>query len=315
MTEDLGNEKKVRSEELVEEIIRDLERKGVTINDEIIKGVRSKVQERIKEEVVREILVLEEARRDREKKEQEEKEKKIEKKKLEAESFIRFNRNFRFQHMVLFTSVIILIITGMPMKFPDAPLMKQLIHTLGGLESSRLLHRAGASLLIFVAIYHTLYTFLSRDGRRDFLLLIPKWKDVKDFITMIKYFLGKSNEKAQFDRFSYVEKFDYWAVYWGCVIMIGSGALLWFENFSLRYLPKFILDISKEAHSDEALLATLAIVIWHFYNVHFNPSKFPGSLLWWHGRITKEEIMEEHPLEYKRLMEEGKKKREAEREQ
>lgn len=306
MSENRDDRKRADVEELIEEIIRELKSKGITIDKEIRDEVHRKVHEKIKRDITEEIIKRAELKKIKEK--EEKKLKKKEEEKVEAEeTFLRFNRNFRFQHMILFISCIILIVTGMPMKFPDALLMEKLVAYLGGFEGVRLLHRIGASLLIFVAVYHTLYTLFSREGRRDFLLLIPLPKDVKDFFTNIKYYIGKSPEKAQFGRFSYIEKFDYWAVYWGCVIMIGSGALLWWENFSLRYLPKFILDISKEAHSDEALLATLAIVIWHFYNVHFNPSKFPGSLMWWHGRITEEEMIEEHPLEYEKIAKEAEK--------
>lgn len=218
------------------------------------------------------------------------------------EEFLRFGLQFRIQHMIMFVSVFLLIFTGLPLKFPDLVISEYLISLFGGIQSSTVLHRIGASGLIFVAVYHTFYTFLSRQGRRDFFLLLPRPQDVKDLFTQVKYFLGRSDEPARFDRFSYAEKFDYWAVYWGCVIMIGTGAMLWFQEISLLYLPKYFLDIAKEAHSDEALLATLAILIWHFYNVHFNPAHFPGSLTWWHGRISREEMMEHHPLEYERIL-------------
>jgi len=224
------------------------------------------------------------------------------KKAPEEEKFPRFNIQFRIQHMILFTSVILLILTGLPLKFPNFEPLAGLVYLLGGIENSRILHRVGASLLIFVAIYHTFYTIFHREGRRDFFLLIPMPKDVLDFMKNVLYFLGLSGEKPKFDRFSYIEKFDYWAVYWGCVIMIGTGALLWFQDLALRVLPKFVLDISKEAHSDEALLATLAIVIWHFYNVHFNPDRFPMSWTWWTGTITKHEMEEHHSLEYEEIM-------------
>jgi cytochrome b subunit of formate dehydrogenase len=222
-----------------------------------------------------------------------------------GEEFARFGLNFRIQHMVLFTSVIILVITGLPLKFASAGWAERMMRIMGGTGVSTSLHRIGAIGLIGVAVYHTLYTIISRAGRKDFIELIPGGRDFKDFITMLRHFVGLSPGKPKFGRFSYVEKFDYWAVYWGCVIMITSGLLLWFENVSLKYLPKFMLDMAKEAHSDEALLATLAIVIWHFYNVHLNPDKFPGSLLWWHGRISRQEMIEEHPLEYERLMSEA----------
>jgi len=84
--------------------------------------------------------------------------------------------------------------------------------------------------------------------------------------------------------------------------MIGSGLFLWFETDVMRFLPKYAVDMAHEMHSDEALLATLAIVIWHFYNVHFNPDRFPGTLLWWHGQLTEHEMKEEHPREYDEIM-------------
>jgi cytochrome b subunit of formate dehydrogenase len=216
--------------------------------------------------------------------------------------FQRFNRNFRFQHMVMFSSVILLIITGMPIKFPNFILSRFVINLWGGINNSTIVHRIGALMLVYFMVHHMLYSILSREGRRDFVLLIPMPKDLRDAVQNIRYFLGKVKEKPKFGRFSYIEKFDYWAVYWGCIIMIGSGAFLWGESIALKYFPKFVLDIAHEMHSDEALLATLAIVIWHFYNVHFNPERFPGTLMWWHGQISEHEIKEEHPLEYEELM-------------
>jgi cytochrome b subunit of formate dehydrogenase len=223
------------------------------------------------------------------------------KKEDRADMVLRLGRNFRFQHVILFTSCVILILTGLPLKFAHWGFSENLIDFFGGIEWSTKLHRLGAAGLMFVAIYHTIYTIFSKMGRSDFIKLLPMPKDFLNFFQQIKYYLGINADKPKFDRFSYIEKFDYWAVYWGCVIMIGSGLMLWFENTVLQYFPKWLLDISKEAHSDEALLATLAIIIWHFYNVHLNADRFPGSMMWWHGKIKKEELREEHPLEYERL--------------
>jgi len=120
----------------------------------------------------------------------------------------------------------------------------------------------------------------------------------------VLYFFGWAKEGARFGRFSYIEKFDYWAVYWGMVIMIGSGLIMWAEELAMQFLPKFALDIAHEAHSDEALLATLAIIIWHFYNVHLNPDHFPMSWTWWTGKISLEEMRRKHPLEYEEMLRE-----------
>jgi cytochrome b subunit of formate dehydrogenase len=224
--------------------------------------------------------------------------------------FVRFSLNVRLQHIVLFSSCIILILTGLPIKFHETAWAEFMFGLLGGIENSAMIHRVGAVGLIAVAAYHMVYLTFFAEGRRNFLGLLPAPKDLRDLVQMLQYFLGRSAEKPRFDRFSYVEKFDYWAVYWGIVVMVGSGCLLWFENITLSYMPKYMLDIAKEAHSDEALLATLAIIIWHFYNVHFNPRKFPMNRVWITGKLSEEEMLEEHPLEYEHLMrEEGERRR------
>jgi len=264
-------------------------------------ALREKIRLRVREEIERDLrdrtasdrkeasLLAKEAR-------------KKEKNEKDGETFLRFNRNFRFQHMVMFSSVILLIITGMPLKFPNFILSRFVINFWGGIQNSTIVHRIGAGMLIYFMVHHFIYTVLTRDGRRDFLLLLPRPGDAKDIVQNIRHFLGKNPDKPRFGRFSYIEKFDYWAVYWGCIIMIGSGLFLWFETDVLRFLPKYALDVAHEMHSDEAMLATLAIVIWHFYNVHFNPDRFPGTLLWWHGRLSEHEMKEEHPLEYEEIM-------------
>lgn len=273
--------------------------------------IREKIRRRVRAEMDREIRIRTAAER-REEERRRREERRREKRHEEGEIFQRFNRNFRFQHIVMFTSVILLIITGMPIKFPNFILSRFFVSMWGGINNSTIVHRIGAGMLIYFMVHHLFYTILSRDGRRDFMLLIPMPKDMRDAIQNVRYFLGRSQEKPRFGRFSYIEKFDYWAVYWGCVIMIGSGALLWGESIALKFFPKFVLDIAHEAHSDEALLATLAIVIWHFYNVHFNPDRFPGTLMWWHGEISEHEIKEEHPLEYEEIMARRAKQTQAE---
>ena len=272
--------------------------------------IREKIRRRVRAEMDREIRIRTATKR-REEERKVREERRREKHHEEGEMFQRFNRNFRFQHMVMFSSVIILIITGMPIKFPNFILSRVFMNLWGGINNSTIVHRIGAGMLIYFMVHHLLYTILSRDGRRDFMLLIPMPKDIRDAVQNIRYFLGKTGERPKFGRFSYIEKFDYWAVYWGCVIMIGSGAFLWGESIALKYFPKFVLDIAHEMHSDEALLATLAIVIWHFYNVHFNPDRFPGTLMWWHGEISEHEIKEMHPLEYEEIMARRAKQAEA----
>lgn len=224
-----------------------------------------------------------------------------------AEYFLpRFSLMFRAQHAIMFVSVILLVITGLPVKFHQSDAARFFFSLTGGIQVTAFIHRIGAFGLGIVSAIHLFYIVFTKEGRGDFFQFIPTPKDVRDVIMNLKYFFGLSKAKPMFARFSYVEKFDYWAVYWGMVIMLGSGVLLTFETNAMNLLSKELIDIAKEMHSDEALLATLAIVIWHFYNVHFNPKKFPINMSFWTGKIRLDEIMEEHPLELKKLIQENK---------
>ncbi len=282
-------------EKIYEEIIKEIEKDGIELKEEIKKRIKEEIKERYRKEIEKEIKRI--------KKERE----KI--KKEEEEYFIRFSLNVRLQHFVLALGCLILIITGLPIKFHEAGWAEIYFKITGGIQVSRILHRIGAALLILVAIWHTIYLF-TKEGRREFKELLPRKKDFLDFFQNIKYFLGLTKEKPKFGRYSYIEKFDYWAVYWGMVIMIVSGTLMWLHNFFLGIIPKFVLDIAREAHSDEALLATLAIIIWHWYNAHFNPEVFPFNPTIFTGKISKERMIKEHPLEYEKIMKERENKKE-----
>jgi formate dehydrogenase subunit gamma len=225
-----------------------------------------------------------------------------------GEVFERLSLELRLQHALMAISVIFLVLTGLPLKFHENGWAKPIIAFFGGPDFSPIVHRIAASGLIIAGLWHLAFIIVTREGRKTFLQLIPMPQDAKDAWQQIKYYLGRTGDRPRYDRFSYVEKFDYWAVYWGMVIMIGSGVMLWFTEFFLRHIPKWVTDIAKEAHSDEALLATLAIIIWHFYNVHLNPHKFPINKTFITGKISEHEMIEEHPLEYERIMTERRRK-------
>lgn len=269
-----------------EKLIREVEaEQGITLDAEFREKLKNEIAEKIKSELER-------------------KKREIRKIEKEEEYFIRFSLNIRLQHLTLAIGVILLIITGLPIKFHESKIAELFFDLIGGIQVSRILHRIGAVMLIFVSIWHTIYIAFTKEGRNEFKELLPRKKDFLDFLQNIKYMLGKTNERPKYGRYSYIEKFDYWAVYWGMVIMVLSGLILWFHNFFLGIFPKFVFDIAKEAHSDEAMLATLAIVIWHWYNVHFNPHVFPFNPTIFTGKISKERMLREHPLEYEKIMKE-----------
>lgn len=219
----------------------------------------------------------------------------------------RFSLNLRLQHIILAISTMTLILTGIPMfcfRHPELMWWGAESNTLMDLAAIRGIHRWAGAGLTGIGIYHMLWLAYTRAGRREFLYWLPTWKDVVDVTHMSMYFLFLRKDRPRFDRYAYFEKFDYWAVYWGCVIMCGTGLVLWFDKWAAANLSWFPYDLAALIHADEAILATLAIVIWHFYNVHYNPHKFPGSLLWLHGEMTKEEMLDEHPVEYERIAKE-----------
>jgi cytochrome b subunit of formate dehydrogenase len=220
------------------------------------------------------------------------------------QSILRFNSHFLAQHLLLMTSVILLLFSGMFVfgtRYPGARWASALTGVLGGLDFWRVVHRVGASILVFVCGYHAIYSLIHPEGRRDFVLLLPRRRDFREFAQNLMWMVGKRRERPRFGRFAYFEKFDYWAVFWGCAIFFASGLAMWFPGMVRTVLPAVspaLFDALKEAHAHEAVLALLAIAVWHVYNVHLRPGRFPGSFTFIHGRIGRKEMTTEHPLEF-----------------
>jgi len=221
----------------------------------------------------------------------------------------RFDLYFRLQHILMLVSVTLLVITAIPLwcsRYPFSDWPAGTIDLFGGLEAVRRVHHGAGFLLIFAFAYHLLYVLIHPAGRRDFLLMLPRKKDFADLYQNLRYFLGKSGNPPRFGRFSYFEKFDYWAVFWGCIIMIGTGVTMLCHQAVAAFLPQTLTNtvfgMAREAHYHEAILAALALFTWHVFNVHFKPGKFPGSMVWWHGKITGEKQEKEHPLETEELL-------------
>jgi cytochrome b subunit of formate dehydrogenase len=215
-----------------------------------------------------------------------------------AAQFERMSLNERIQHALMFSSFIVLVITGFMLKFPDAwwvvPI-RQMSERVFAIRS--ITHRTAGVVMTLVSVYH-LYTILFvKRGRRFALDMMPRLTDVHGFYTQVKYYLGLSTTRAQFHRFGYAEKAEYWALVWGVVVMAGTGIIMWFDNFFINLLTKLGWDIARTIHYYEACLATLAIVVWHFYFVIFNPDVYPMNTAWWNGKMTEEEMANEHPLE------------------
>jgi len=242
------------------------------------------------------------------------------------EEFVRFRPHERFLHALVIISFLILVATGMPLKFYYAGWAQYLVELLGGIEATARLHRFGAILTFLYfglhlaslakAFWRRRAEFRNpatgRFSPRRYLKIafgpdmpMPNLDDVRDWWAHQKWFFGKG-PRPQFDKWTYWEKFDYFAVFWGVAIIGCSGLVMWFPEFFTSFLPGWIINIALIVHSDEALLAAGFIFTFHFFNVHFRVEKFPIDSVIFSGRISKTEMLHERRRWYDRLKSAGK---------
>lgn len=212
----------------------------------------------------------------------------------------RMNRSERFQHLLTLSTFFVLVITGFALKFKwSLPFLSDGANV--SLRGNG--HRAAAILMVVTCVYHLFYVLLTDRGRDQFVRMMPRWQDAKDLAMMVRYYAGISDGKPRFGRFSYVEKAEYLALVWGSIVMIVTGFMLWFENETLQRIPMWGLDVATLIHYYEAILATLAIFVWHLYYVILNPDFAPMSLTWIDGKISHHHMEHEHPLELEEIEE------------
>jgi cytochrome b subunit of formate dehydrogenase len=206
----------------------------------------------------------------------------------------RMTVNQRWQHLILLSSFIVLVITGFALKFPDT----WFAHTLGMGENLRgTIHRIAGCALIGAGIYHVFYLALLREGRRLLRDIAPRPKDGFDAWATMRYYLGLGGEKPKFGRFSYAEKAEYWALVWGTALMGLTGVMIWAKVWVGNTLARWWVDVATAVHFYEAILATLAILVWHFYQVFFDPDTYPMNWAWWDGKMPVEHYKHEHELD------------------
>jgi formate dehydrogenase gamma subunit len=215
---------------------------------------------------------------------------------------LRMTVHERLQHAGLAISFLLLVLTGFMLRYPDAWWVIGIRNLSSRAFVARgLLHRLAGVVLLAAGLWHGAYLVLTANGRRLFLDLLPRWRDLVDPWLVLRYNVGLAPEKPKFGRFSYIEKAEYWALIWGTLIMGATGIILWFENTSIGLFTKLGFDISRTVHFYEAILATLAILVWHIYFVIFNPDVYPMNLAWLTGRMSEKEMAEEHPLELEHI--------------
>lgn len=226
----------------------------------------------------------------------------------------RFDNFSRFLHLMVITSFISLAFTGMIIKFSGVGVFQALSDFMGGYEVTGFIHRTAAVVTFSYFILHIYYLVRKKKvEKRDLKYMLsgensmmPQKRDVKEFVQTIKWFLG-IGPRPIYGRWTYWEKFDYFAVFWGVMVIGFSGLILWFpEFFTGLGLPGWFINVATIIHSDEALLATGFIFTVHFFNTHFRPDKFPMDTVIFTGRVPLDEFKEDRPRQYKYLVETGK---------
>jgi formate dehydrogenase gamma subunit len=214
-------------------------------------------------------------------------------------TYDRFTRSDRAQHAVMVISFLVLAVTGLPQKYiyVNNRYLDDLIDLMGGIEGVRVIHRWAATVLMLATVYHLLAAAHRVLVRRVSLSMLPRYQDVVDALQTVRYNLGLAGARPRTDRYTWEEKVEYWSLLWGTVVMIATGFMLWNPIATARFLPGEFIPAAQVVHGGEALLAILAVLVWHFYSVHlrhFNRAMFTG-------RMSEHEMEEEHPLELARI--------------
>ncbi len=225
--------------------------------------------------------------------------------------FMRFTRAQRYMHAVLFSSFLGLAGTGLPLRFSESVWARGLASGVGGFGAILFFHKLCAVVLTLAFLIHVKDIFARAFVHHEKGIfwgstsMVGNWKDVKDLFGHMRWFLGMG-PKPQFERYAYWEKFDYWAVFWGMIVIGFSGYAMWFAPFFAHFLPGWALNAVLVIHSEEGLLAILFIFSIHFVNTHLRPDSFPMDMVIFTGVESEKEFKHKRPLEYERLAKLGK---------
>ena len=210
-----------------------------------------------------------------------------------TQTYLRFPLARRIEHWVMMLSFTLLGLTGIPQKFATSNISISVIQALGGIEVLRIIHHTAAVVLLLGSAWHLLVMGYSVFVLRDKMSMLPTLQDAKDGLQALLYNIGFAKTYPQMGRYTFEEKMEYWAFVWGTAVMTATGFLMWNPITSTKYLPGEFIPAAKAAHGGEAVLAVLAIIIWHMYGVHIKRQ----NKAMFNGLQTEEEMLHEHPLE------------------
>ena len=217
------------------------------------------------------------------------------------EYVVRFSFWACFQHAAAILLFGVLLLTGMPQKWPYVEASRWIIEHLGGIFAVRWLHRVAGIVFSILFVTHLVVAIAGVATRRTQPALLLNRKDFRDAVDNIRYYVGSAEAPPKFGRYDYRQKFEYWGLIFGALIMALSGFILYFPIAVSRVLPAELIPAAKVMHSSEALLAFLIVLIWHMFGAHLSPESFPMDTSIFTGKIRKEKLRREHPLEYEDL--------------
>ena len=208
---------------------------------------------------------------------------------------VRMRASEVWQHTLLMVSFVVLVVTGFALVYDTSWFAELFFGWKGGFDLRGDIHRVAAVVFIGTAVWHLVFLARGPRGRAFLRDMWPRPSDFVHFWQRIQYNLRRREERPMEGRFTYVEKAEYWALVWGTVVMAASGLLMWFDDFFSRFLPQGVLDVARAFHFWEAWLATLAILVWHFYSTIFNPEVYPMNPSWLNGKMPEWMLRHEHP--------------------